>query len=212
MINYLTMRALQIFETIKLNGFIHFMQQLAFINKIAVPVEKDLTRLSPIHSSFNKTDMELIEIVPETFAGKGFVYPVKNRYLKVNHYFKKGYRGYALVNGNKVAGDIWYAASQRFDGFLVHPDLQWLGIQSKEGEVYTFDMFLNPEERGRNLATYFQNAVLHELRKKGFKKAYGYFYLKNIPALWVHRTLRWKELEHVRVTRFIIFRKASCVK
>jgi hypothetical protein len=50
------------------------------------------------------------------------------------------------------------------------------------------------------------------LRKKGFKKAYGYFYLKNIPALWMHRTLRWRELKHVRVTRFFIFRKASSAK
>jgi hypothetical protein len=36
----------------------------------------------------------------------------------------------------------------------------------------------------------------------------GYYWADNIPALWVHRTLRWKVLERIKVTRVSFARYA----
>jgi hypothetical protein len=137
------------------------------------------------------------------------LFPVRNRFLKAAHYLDKGYRGFALVNGNEVIGDIWYAAAPAAENGTIPPDVKWLGIRCKDCYAYTFDMYVNPAKRGGAMAALLQLGALHELKKMGFDRAFGYFWSNNIPALWIHRTLKWSEHARIKMTRFFFIKFVS---
>ncbi len=203
MLDYYKMRLLQIADTIRAGGFSRLARETCFVGRVAVPVEKDVSLLKPLGDAMLKAGVEIVGISPGTFDKRELVYPVPNRYLKALYYMKIGYRGYALVSGNKVVGDIWYASSKKPGCGPVHPDIDWLGIRCADKEVYAFDMFLEQMQRGKNFAPLLMNGALHEFRKNGFTKVYGYFWKDNIPAMWVHRTLQWKELPAMKTSRFL---------
>lgn len=207
MIDYCKMRFLQVAETVKLNGMSKLLREIIYFNKVAIPVEMDLSNLRPEKDFVRPSNEQLIEITTEMMRQRSLVYPIRSRYLKAENYLKAGYLGFAMVKGDTVSGDIWCSASTNPKAGMSHPDEAWLSIRCQKNEVYTFDMYVNPESRGSNLAAALQNGALHKLRKKGFCKAYGFFWADNIPALWVHRILRWKELKKVKATRFILSRK-----
>jgi GNAT superfamily N-acetyltransferase len=207
MLDYYKMRLCQVLDTIKISGFSHLLNEIIFVNREAIPVEKDLSVLKPLGNSMLDAGNEIIEIAPEALDKRALVYPATNRYLKALHYMKSGYGGYALVSCGKIVGDIWYASLNGPGDDSVHPDIKWLGIRHASKEVYAFDMYLDHQERGKNLAPLLMNGALHEFQKKGFTKAYGFFWANNIPALWVHRTLKWKELPKVKVSRFLFLKK-----
>jgi hypothetical protein len=67
-------------------------------------------------------------------------------------------------------------------------------------------MFIKPEERGNALAAPLLTASLYSLKEKGFVRAYGNYMKGNIPALWMHRLMKYDERPAVSVKRFF------CVK
>jgi len=207
MIKYCIMRIVQVVETMKLNSIRKLLREIIYLDREAVPVEMDLSTLRPLEDFMRQQDEKLIEIKPEMIYQRTLTYPIKSRYLKAENYLNNGYRGFAMVNADAVSGDIWCAASTNPKDGLMHPDESWLNIRCGKSEAYTFDMYVNPGKRGSNLAAALQNGALHELRKQGFTKAYGFFWADNIAALWVHRTLRWKELKRVKASRFIFSKK-----
>jgi hypothetical protein len=200
-----------ILRAIKLDAVVSFIERKIFINRIAVTVEKDLSLLPPLKDSLNDTNVKLVEITPdllsqEADAQQALIYlddkRHKNRRQKAACYLNKGYRGFALVRGNEVLGDMWYVGALTGHKEILHPDMKWLGIRCGANEAYAFDMYLYPEKRGKNMAILLQNGTLHEMKKDGFKIAFGYYLVKNTPALWVHRMLRWKELRTIKLSRF----------
>ena len=154
----------------------------------------------------------MVELTAELLQNRQLAYPVRSRYLKTLNYLQKGYRGFALVQGNTVTGDIWCADAESGKDGRKHPDEVWLGIRCDRCEVYTFDLFVAPGRRGGNIAPALQNGALHLLREDGFTRAYGFFWSDNIPALWVHRTVRWHELTRVRASRLFLSRKLRVMR
>lgn len=218
MLNDFTMRAKPLLKIMKVDIVYYFFRNRIFINKVAVTVEKDLSALVPLSGSPVEHGPRLVEITPESLqegnAHRALLYPVsskaENRHAKAIAYLNRGYRGFALARGRHVCGDIWYVSRSglRDDGKeALHPDLEWLHIQCGHNEVYAFDMHVYPEQRGKNLAVLLQNGALHEMKKKGFTKAFGYYWADYIPALWVHRTLRWKEVSRIKVSRVFFIRQ-----
>lgn len=207
MINWFFMRLLQTSESIKNNGFSSFLREIFYVNRVAIVVEKNLPDFEISKEQSKQSLVELIELRQDILSKKDFYYPVKSRYLKAIHYLKKGYGGYAIVKGKNIIGDIWFFSPNSNDTTSCHSDCQRLGLHCTEDQVYTFDMFLNPNERGNNFASFLQAKALKSLREKGFTKAYGYYWGDNIPALWVHRLGKWKEIKRLKVNRFIFFKK-----
>lgn len=212
MVNYLKIHVKPYLKIIKLDILYYFLLSRFFVNRIAVTVEKDLSSLPPPGDLFREAGLRLVAITPESVRQDGenqnvMSYPTKskseNRYAKAVNYLDKGYRGFALVRGNEVCGDIWYVGGRSDQKEAPHPDLKWLRIQCANDEVYAFDMHLYPEQRGKNMAVLLQSGALHELKRKGFKRAFGYYWAKYLPALWVHRTLQWKELGRIKVSRLL---------
>jgi GNAT superfamily N-acetyltransferase len=197
----------QAVETVRQNNLRKLWKEIVFFDREAVPVQIELGKLRPTSDFAQPADERLIELQPEMISGNAVKYPIRSRAIKAEYYFRRGYRGFAMVNGDTVSGDIWCATKRSLEDGLVHPDEEWLNIRCLRGEVYSFDMYVNPAKRGFNLAAGLQNGALHELRKQDFNKAYGFFWADNIAALWVHRTLRWQELDRVKATRLFFSKK-----
>lgn len=205
MIQYCRMRAVQVIETVRYSGLRELFHETVYLDREAVPVEIDLAELLPMEEFQAVLDEELVEIRAEMISQGKLAYPVRNRLLKARNYLRRGYRGFALVAGGIVSGDIWCATCRGRDGFK-HGDEHFLNLDCRGGEVYTFDMYLAPGS-GMNGSVALQNGMLHRLRREGFLKAYGYFWTDDIAALRVHRALRWKELERVKLSRFLFSRR-----
>ncbi|OGW36517.1 MAG: hypothetical protein A2010_12890 [Nitrospirae bacterium GWD2_57_9] len=193
-------------KLMKLDVPYYFFRGAFFINKVAVAVEKDLSALPPLDSG-HAEGLKLVAITPAALFRQALIYPQQkeseNRYLKALYYLKKGYRGFALAREKEVCGDMWYVDAHYGQKEPLHPDLKWLGIQCGPKETYAFDMHVYRQQRGKNLAPFLQNGGLHELQKEGFVKVYGYYWADYLPALWVHRTLRFKELKRIKVTKLL---------
>lgn len=197
-------------KTIKFDVPYFYLVYNTWINKVAVACEKDLSSLLPIDESLEQAGVKIVAVTPESLnqdpvQQQSLVYPDKERYKSAMDHLKHGCHGVAIVSGNEVCGDIWYASEDSYKKGIVHPDLKWLKLKCGEKDVYAFDMYLNSAKRGKNLANLLQNGALHEIRKRGYHKVFGYYWLDNFPALWVHRSLKWKELKKVKVNRFLWF-------
>src|SRR3989304_4619039 len=145
------MRAVQIYEFIMSNGWNAVFKEVIYWNRKATVVEKDISEARFREEIFRDANVEFVELHPETFSKRKFVYVFKNRYLKAMHYFGRGYGCHALLRGNEVIGDIWYYAPRESNGLSDHADLHWLGITLGLDSVYSFDIYFLPAERGKNL-------------------------------------------------------------
>jgi GNAT superfamily N-acetyltransferase len=193
-------------ETWKSEGPSSVLKKVFFLNKEIIPAEKDLALLPSLKQSPKMADITFVEISPDTFNGLRSTYASKNRHLRVSKNFNKGYRGFAIIKGEEIVGDIWYCTTEGTARKFRHPDLEWLewvGIQIGEKDVYLFEMYVKTGERGGGLVNFMLWNALNALKEKGYKRAYGYCTADNIPALWVHRTLGYKELERIKMHRVL---------
>lgn len=202
------MRVIQVYEFIKHNGLPSLLHEVVYHNRTAIVVEKSLIEFDDDKVQYENCPVNVIELRQELLAENKCNYTVKNRSLKATQYLKKGYGGCAIIRGEKIVGDIWFTTPNKNAANYFHPDCKWLQISCAADQVYTFDMFLSPDERGNNLASLLQNSALKALRQKGFTKAYGYYWSDNIPALWVHRMGKWSEVKRLKVNRFLFFKQA----
>jgi GNAT superfamily N-acetyltransferase len=208
MLSLLRIKYLQFLEHAREKGFSSAVAFTLYKYEEAVPVEKDLATLKPLPES-TETDLRLLDLGPENFAGYCLDYPLASRRQRVERYFRCGYRSLAMVRGNRVLADLWYVTrdSARTPG--IHPHVQWFGIDLGPHMAYMFDMHFLPGQRGGGAATFFMGSALHHLRDRGFIRAYGYFAAHNTPALWVHRLLGWRELPRFDVQRFLLYETAK---
>ncbi len=196
------MRATQIMELYELHGIGSLFHEFFYRKQCAIAVVKDLRSVED-YKGKTPPDVRVVDVtsaMEKDILGK---YSVKHRNLKCDFYLENGYKAVAVTRADHVVGDIWYATNTGSSPKPIHPDMEWLNLVARQKDVYMFDMFLDPKERGNGLAAYLQHNALLLLKKKGFEKAYGYFLADNIPALWVHRILKWKEIKKVYTKRFI---------
>ena len=208
MLEYVRMRLAHVTETLNENGLKSITKEIIYKNRIAVVVKKELRSELAVPLGQNGSEAICAEITQATL-NDGLHNQYKNRELKAASYLERGFCGFGLFLDKEVVADIWYYWPHRTPGVHSHKDLDWLGIQCPENTVYAFDMFLNPRLRGQNLAPFFQGSFLVHLRDLGAELAYGYYWLDNLPALWVHRMLKWDEVKRLEVTRFFNYRKAK---
>lgn len=180
-------------------------------NRLITPVEMDLCASLQDGPVTTYEELHFIELHPDDVRSEKWSFSVRSRGVKALYKIKRGCRGFALVRDNIVVGDIWCVFPK--DGKPAsHPDLKMLGLTCKDGEAYAFDMLIDPAYRGKNLAVPLQRALQRTLKNEGFVKIYGFFYDDNLPALWMHRMLKYKELPKRQVSRFFIFSSAGWVK
>jgi len=178
-------------------------------NRLITPVEMDLSLPLPEEGLPANSEFQFIELHPDDLRSGKFTFSLRSRGAKAMRKIKKGIRGFALVCGTTVVGDLWCVFPPKDGKPISHPEFKMLGLTCREGEVFAFDMLIDPAYRGKNLAVPLQRSLHRLLKSEGCLKVYGSFYDDNLPALWMHRMLKFKELPKRRVSRFLLFSKAE---
>jgi GNAT superfamily N-acetyltransferase len=195
-------------ESLAENKLSDLFRQQIFRHRIATPAMMDLTKIQ-LENNKSNTEYRFIELRMNELNSNKWSFAMPSRRIKAGHNLKRGLRGFAVVQGSLVLGDVWCAVPNSKDKSVIHPDLKMLGIECKEDEAYGMDMLITPEYRGKNLAAPLQRFLQTTLRVEGYKKMYGYYWNDNIPAMWMHRMLQFKELPKRRISRFFSFIKTE---
>lgn len=208
MLESIQVKFLQMKEAMKDGGLknVYRAQSLVVQNRVATPVVMDLSIAGvtmptlPQDSPFRFMEIKMDEVE----AGK-WSFALPSRAMKTRINLKCNLRSFAIVEGSTVIGDVWCFINPKAGKIIAHPalkDLEILDIKLSAGEAYSFDMAIAPPYRGKNLATPLQRYLQASLKAEGCQKVYGYYWDDNIPALWMHRMLKFKELPKRRVSRF----------
>jgi GNAT superfamily N-acetyltransferase len=204
MTSLLRIKYLQFLEHCQDKGFWSACRMTLYKFEEAVPVEKDLTTLRPVKAPPGQPP-QLVDLGPENFRALDLHYPQPSRKERAERNFRLGYRSLAMVRDKEVLGDLWYVTRSTAQSERIHPHVQWFRLELGPQDIYMFDMHVNAKERGSALATWFLGSVLHALRDRGMARAYGYFDAHNVPALWVHRLIGYRELSHHIVRRYFLY-------
>ena len=109
-------------------------------------------------------------------------------------------------------GDLWCAFPQH-SGLDAHPDVADLEIDMGTQDVYGYDMYISPKERGNSsIASVLFKGALYDLKRKGFKLLHCYVYADKIPAIWLHRMLGFKEVYRGVSQRLLFYKKLEPIK
>jgi len=121
---------------------------------------------------------------------------------------QQGMRGFVAEDQGQIVGYVFWVPGSDDPNKAVHPDLEWLPMQPTSKEVYTFDYWIASEHRGRgNLFARFVQQAHHDL---GYEVSFGYVDAVNTAALWLYRTVGWREVG--RITEHKILRKLAIVE
>jgi len=182
-----------------------FRQEM-FLHRLATPAELNLAMLVP-PKNIVPSGFLFVELMPDEILAGKWSFAVQSRSLKAQRYIKRGLRIFALIKDSVVVGDLW-CTTQREGGVAVaHPDLDMLGIHCKDREAYVFDVFIAPAYRGRKLAVPLQISLYAKLESEGYLKLYSYYYDDNHRSMRMHRTLKFKKLPKLWVSRFFFYKK-----
>jgi len=196
-------------EALREGGGQNLLQKRFFFNRTLMPCEMDLVALPEMGKPPLEDPYRMVPLTMKMVDDSSLEFAVRSRRLKAKCNLPKGLNAYALIRDNRVIGDIWCDCPPSLDEKVRHPDLKWLNIENKPGEVYAFDMFIDSSERGNNLAGPFMKSFLYALKERGFRKTYGYYWCDYLPALWMHRLLKFKERGRLRTWRFLFARGAT---
>ncbi len=115
-----------------------------------------------------------------------------------------GTPGWVTYEDGEVVAYVFYETNA--PGRAPYPDLEWLGIELCDREVYSFDSFIPPALRGRGIPMF--RATYQALFESGFTHAYGYVWAWDTAPLWSYRVTGWQEFgrftEHRIAGRFAI--------
>lgn len=202
--------ALQVIREAIINGRLSdLLRQQIFRKRVATPAEMDLSTIPSDGYTHLDSGYRFLELKQNELYKGIWSFAVPSRRAKALRNLNRGMRGFALVKDSTVIGDLWCVAPIEKGRPVTHPDLDMLGIRCGEGEAYAQDMLIDPQYRGKNLCVAIQRSLQLTLKKEGWGKVYGYYWDDNIPAMWMHRMLKYKELPKRQVSRFFFYKKAE---
>lgn len=195
------------FEDLKSAGWKNTIKEIFSWRRPAVPVYIDCQTKDFSRYSLEKTGCS-ISLINRDMINQYSESCKKSRIMKASYYLKKGYRALVLIKQDKIIGDLWFIVhwGNRDKKYTYHPDLKMLGINIKSGEAYAFDMYVAESERGKDLSTRFMASAINCLKEMGISRVYGHYMKKNIPALWIHKLIGFKELPEVYISRLLFLR------
>ncbi len=203
MLESIQMRFYQVLETWKTDGFAAVRRESFYAGREAILTVKELNRQKPPRVPLDATGLKCMELSGLPSAYQNLKYSLKSRQVKMIRNLNKGYQAFAFVGGNEVIGDVWHCTGGRGKK-PAHPDMKWLGIEElKENEAYMFDFYIRPDKRKGGLINTALGHALNTLKDKGFERVYGFYMADNLPALWMHRTTGYSEINRVRIKRHL---------
>lgn len=208
MFNWLIIKYKQLIEKIKSQGYSKTIQEVIFFNKIAVTFNKNLFDLQIDSETLKIFENEIINISNADFNNQ-YSFSTESRYLKAITNTKNGYEAFFFIRNNEVIGDCWFATSLDTSKKQLHSDMQLFDMIPKLKSAYMFDMYVKPEERGTKVTSSILKFAFHCFKERGITDVYTYVMSDNTPAIWMVRTLGFKELNKIRMNRFFFYRRTS---
>lgn len=199
MLRQISTKVGQFVERTRRTGLRHAVELTVHRAEIAVPTMKELTELKPVPPL--EPGLELIEVATEAQLDR-YEYPLASRRTRGRMYIRRGYSAIAVVRDGVVLGDIWYSTAT--GPGKPHPHPGWFGFHLGTDGAYMFDLFVQEDVR-KAVSMPFLHHALRFLADRGYTRAYGYYDRTNIPALWFHRMLGYREYPPVVLERFLIF-------
>ena len=199
--------ALELFSNaIKTHSLKNLFHQQVFYKRIAVPVLIDLS--ADIKPPFpENSEYHIEELTMDDLRANKWDFIVHNRRHVAASKLKQGLRGFVLLEGSQVVGDIWCAAPKNGDQVVRHRDLDMLKISCQRGDCYALDMFVCPEYRDKKVAIPLHRALQLILKQEGWQRIYAYYWNDNVASKWMHWMLKCKELPHLQISRFFFLIK-----
>ena len=204
MLNKMSVYSMMFLEKAREDGFFKTLGRSFYSSQEAVPAHCDLMNLKPEKHPLEQFGCEIRQ-VSRADQVDHLQYSLRSRKLKVENNIRKGYQSFILIKENNVIGDIWFTPAGGPKS-RPHRDLELLGIDLGPHQAYAFDLYVSKQERGKDLTTSFMTGALKRLREMGFSRIYGYYMAKNIPALWIHRLIGYKEMPRIRIRSLLFFR------
>lgn len=211
MLDTIKVKYLQTVESLKEGGLKHVFQAhpQVFRNRKITPVVMELgTAEIKFPALPEGTNFQFVEITTTEIETGKWSYALESRGMKALYNLKLGFRSFAVADGSKIVGDIWCFTTCEVEKTVSHPEIKMMevvGITLDKCDVYAFDMVIAPEYRGKNLAIPLQKFLQATLKAEGCQKVYGAYWNDNIPALWMNRVLKYKNLPPKLVSRFFFF-------
>jgi ribosomal protein S18 acetylase RimI-like enzyme len=209
MISSIYLSSVQLAESIWHFGITHTINQLIYKNRKIYVFEKNLNDLKTKNIKQKQLDYKIVAINSKNYRDYNFTYPLKSRYLKIKKRVNQGYENFSAVKSGVSMGDTWFAPCLDPDTTQLHPDVKLIEVHLKAKDIYLFDMYIDAKARGSNLANQILLYALHYYKKRGFSKIYSYVLAKNVPALWMVRTLNFKQIKQISLNRFIFFQNSK---
>ena len=172
-----------------------------------IVVEKDISGLGETDATPSPLPAGMVEVSAEGENGAYFAGLKRRRgplsVARARRYLRRGFSGVAAVRDGQVVGDVWAVTRSTTRLPFVHGDLKRLGIRLAEDEAYVFDMYIEPEHRGLALSTSLFQAAFRNLRARGVVKAKTYYAVGDLPALWTHRVMGYREVGRVKLREIL---------
>jgi GNAT superfamily N-acetyltransferase len=192
----------QVIEALTEGGLKDIFRPRVYWNRLVTPTVMELSTTNlPVEGQLQNAPLQFVEINLEDLKAGKWSFAIPSRGLKAWRNLRRGFRCFAVIEGNTAVGDVWCLVPDKEGKPIYHTDLDMLGISCENGDAYAFDMFIAHDYRGKNLAVPLQRFLQAKIKMEGCKRVYGYYWDDNRPALWMHRMLRFKELPKRRVSR-----------
>lgn len=208
MLHKLAIKFAQFTEKIRNQGLLFTIKEIIFFDRTAITFYKNISDFTIDSETLKKIEPEIINISqyqPECF----YPFATKSRGLKAITNTKKGYEAFLFIRNKEVVGDCWFASSLNTNIIELHHDIKLFKITPELKSAYMFDMFVKSEERGTNVTSSILKYAFYCFKKRGITHVYTYVMSHNTPAIWMVRTLGFKELNKLKMSRLFFFRRTK---
>jgi GNAT superfamily N-acetyltransferase len=200
----------QVLDNFSERGIRDVLRSRIFWNRLATPVamELSISSFSP-KNELIEAGFKFVEVKLQDIQNGNCSFVIPSRGIKALGNLRRGYRNFAVAKNGVVVADVWCLSPRDNGTSISHPDTKMLGINCELRDAYAFDMYVAPLYRGRNLAIPLQKFLQACLKDDGCQKVYGYNWDDNLPALWMHRMLKFKEFPKRKITRFFFLMRSK---
>jgi GNAT superfamily N-acetyltransferase len=126
--------------------------------------------------------------------------------LRYAEWLARGYRGFAIYAEDEPAGLIWWI-DRRIEP--AHPEVEHLGIELDDRDVYSFDYYLAEQHRGQGNAVAAFHRVECALADLGYRRLWGYVLAENRPARWIYAIRGFEDGDRVSIRRVLFWRTST---
>jgi RimJ/RimL family protein N-acetyltransferase len=121
-------------------------------------------------------------------------------------HLRRGYQGFVIRRDQRAIGHFWWIDR---DIAPTHPHLAEYPVSLEDGDVYAFEYYIAPRERGGGVATDALRLMEAQLAELGYKRLWGTVDATYMAARWLYMTSGWSVAHTLRTVQLLGVRRAT---